>query len=69
MPRNNKTKMKKKSWKKKKKKKARAKRTLLNRWAEANELNSAIEFLIDEKSKYVNGIDLKVDGGWTIKGL
>lgn len=69
MPGYTKTNMNKKSWTNNKKKKARAKRTLLNRWAKPNELNSAIEFLIDEKSKYVNGIDLKVDGGWTIKGL
>lgn len=69
MPGYTKTNMNKKSWNNKKKNRERAKRTLLNRWANPNELNSAIDFLIDEKSIYVNGIDLKVDGGWTIKGL
>jgi len=64
-----KTKMNINSWKNKKLRKKRANRNLLNRWAEPDEMNSSVMFLIDKKSSFVNGIDLKVDGGWSIKGL
>ena len=33
---------------------------------DADEILSAIDFLIDKKSSAVNGHNLVVDGGWTV---
>ena len=38
----------------------------MKRMAKKNELNEAMYFLISEKSSYVNGHSLMVDGGRTI---
>lgn len=41
-------------------------RTPMNRWGEPEEVSNAIEFLISEKSSYITGSTIFVDGGWNI---
>ena len=57
------------SYKNHKKKIIRQKRTMINRWGEPKDLFGAIEFLISNKSSYINGQDIIIDGGWKSKGL
>ena len=40
--------------------------TPLNKMASPSDVINAIEYLISEKSKYITGINLPVDGGWTL---
>ena len=47
----------------------RASKTILGRWGELDELLGPIVFLISPASRYVTGIELAVDGGWTAKGM
>ncbi len=62
--------MNKKSWNNPTLRKKRSRRNLMNRWADTSEYNEAVLFLIDnDKSSYMTGSDLIIDGGWTIKGL
>ena len=41
-------------------------RTPMGRWGEPNEVSNVIEFLISEKSSYITGSTIFVDGGWNI---
>ena len=49
--------------------KERSNRTILNRWGVTEDIVGSAIFLISDASKYITGIDLFVDGGWTAKGL
>ncbi len=40
-------------------------RTPMKRWGEVNEVSHIIEFLISNKSSYITGNTIFVDGGWT----
>jgi NAD(P)-dependent dehydrogenase (short-subunit alcohol dehydrogenase family) len=50
-------------------KKKRVDRMIIKRWGSASDLFGAIEYLISEKSSYVTGQDIVIDGGWLAKGL
>lgn len=39
-------------------------RTPANRWGESAEVANLIIFLLSDKSKYINGEDINIDGGW-----
>ena len=41
-------------------------RTPMKRWGEPKEIASVIEFLISERSSYITGSTIFVDGGWNI---
>tara|TARA_Y100001968_G_scaffold333670_1_gene398210 strand:+ start:2672 stop:3397 length:726 start_codon:yes stop_codon:yes gene_type:complete len=47
----------------------RSNRTIHSRWGEAHEINGCIDFLLSDKSAYMTGSIITIDGGWTIKGL
>jgi NAD(P)-dependent dehydrogenase (short-subunit alcohol dehydrogenase family) len=40
--------------------------TPIGRMAEPSEIAYAVAFLASEEAAFITGIDLKVDGGWTI---
>lgn len=61
--------MSKKSFQNKKKNLERKNRMIIKRWGTPKDLFGAIEFLISEKSSYITGQDIIVDGGWLAKGL
>ena len=63
------TDMTKNSFEDRKKKEERSSRSLLSRWGEPQELVGSAIFLASDASSFVTGIDLIVDGGWSIKGL
>jgi len=44
-------------------------RVPMKRLAATAEIASAVEFLVSEKSAFVTGQCLVVDGGWTIQGI
>ena len=41
-------------------------RTPMGRWGNPNEVSNVIEFLISDKSSYITGSTIYVDGGWNI---
>ena len=57
------------SFKDKKKRKERLNRMIIKRWGNPKDLYGAIDFLISDKSNYITGQDLVIDGGWLSKGL
>ena len=65
-----KTSMTQKSWKNLRSRKTRTDKTILKRWANPNDYNEAILFLLDNyKSGYMTGSDIIIDGGWLSKGM
>lgn len=40
-------------------------KTPLNKWATTNEISNLVMFLLSEKSSYINGQSINIDGGWT----
>lgn len=61
--------MSKKSFFNKTKREKRSKNTILKKWGSKKDVLNAVNFLIDDKSNYITGSDLVVDGGWLAKGL
>ena len=47
----------------------RENQTILKRYGETRELMGILEFLVSDKSSYITGQNIVVDGGWTSKGL
>ena len=48
---------------------SRKNRTAMSRWGMPEDLIGAVKFLASPDSAYVTGLDLVVDGGWSVKGL
>lgn len=48
---------------------ARKRHMLLGRWGQPQDVANAVSFLCSEKSSYITGINLPVDGGWMACGL
>ena len=63
------TKMTSESWSNEETRKLRSEHTLLNRWAQPDELVGMVLFLSSDMAEYITGQDIYVDGGWTTKGL
>jgi NAD(P)-dependent dehydrogenase (short-subunit alcohol dehydrogenase family) len=40
-------------------------KTPLNKWATTNDISNLVMFLLSEKSSYINGQCINIDGGWT----
>jgi gluconate 5-dehydrogenase len=63
------TKMTMSTFKNKKSKNKKINRTMLGRLGELEEIFETIEFLSTDKSSYITGQEITIDGGWTSKGL
>jgi len=63
------TNMTKKTFNSKKRQTNKIKRTMLGRLGSLKEIFDTIEFLSSEKSSYITGQEIIIDGGWTSKGL
>lgn len=61
--------MTKKSKNNKKKYNERLKKMIIQRWGKPSDLIGATIFLLSDESSYITGTEIKVDGGWSIKGL
>ena len=61
--------MTKKSYKNKIKRKKISNHTLLDRWGNSIEVAMPAIFLISNASSYINGQNIIVDGGWSVKGF
>ena len=61
--------MAKKSFENKKLWQQRLDRMIIKRFGTAQDIYSVIKFLMDKDTKYITGEDIKVDGGWTARGL
>jgi 3-oxoacyl-[acyl-carrier protein] reductase len=61
--------MTKKSYKNNFKRKQISNHSLLKRWGTKLEIAMPAIFLISKASSYINGQDIVVDGGWTVKGF
>jgi len=57
------------SFENKKLRQQRLDRMIIKKFGTAQDIYSVIKFLIDKDTKYITGEDIKVDGGWTAKGL
>ena len=63
------TKMTSKSYKSKSRNNKIKRNTILKRWGNVKEIYGPVEFLLSNKSDYITGQSIIVDGGWTIKGM
>jgi len=61
--------MAKKSFENKKLRQQRLDRMIIKRFGTAQDIYAVIKFLMDKDTKYITGEDIKVDGGWTARGL
>ena len=41
----------------------------MNRWGESDEIANVIDFLVSNKSSYITGENIFVDGGWVASWL
>jgi len=57
------------SWEDADRRSDRAKRTMLGRWGEPEDLAGVAVFLASKAASYITGQDIYVDGGWLAKGL
>jgi len=63
------TPMNQKSWEDKNLRKERSEHTMLDRWAEPEDMIGPAIFLASDASNYITGSDMYVDGGWNAKGI
>ena len=61
--------MTKKSFNNKNKRKIISRHSLLGRWGSLSEIAIPAIFLISNASSFINGQDIVIDGGWTVKGF
>ena len=63
------TAMTKKTFNNKQNKKKKINRTMLGRLGSLEEIYETVLFLSSEKSSYITGQDIVIDGGWISKGI
>ena len=42
---------------------------IIQRWGKPSDLVGATIFLLSDESSYITGTEIKVDGGWSVKGV